>query len=117
MDRIDAVAGTADDRVLFDLIRSRSVVRASNEVANDVVGFHKALGIEDARQARQATRWLDAAEEFRDDVFETGAEGVEVAVRIGNETLGRARSLTNRLANEIAERTRQPRDDEDLPPK
>ena len=110
MYRMDVVAGIADDRVLFDLIRSRSVVRSSNEVAEDVVLFHRVLGIEDGRQARKATKWLDAAQDFRDDVFEAGAEGVEAAVKIGIGTADRARALTNRIAHDIAARTRR-RDD------
>jgi len=112
MDRMDAVAGIADEKVLFDIVRSRSVVRSSNEVAEDIIGFHRVLGIEDGRQTRQPTKWLDAAAGFRDDVVEASAEGVDAVVKIGVGTVDRARALTNRIAHDIADRTRRPDDPE-----
>lgn len=111
MARIDATAGAADSKVLLNPFTSRTVVHSSNAIARDVIRFHGLLGIDDGRQDREATKWLDAAEDFRDDVFEAGAEGVDAAVRFGADTLDRARGLTNRIASEIAERTR-PRDGE-----
>ena len=57
------------------------------------------------RQSLDARRWPDAAAEVRDKVLETGAEGVDASRRLGNETFGRAKSVTGKLSSGIAERT------------
>lgn len=46
-------------------------------------------------------------------MLETGAEGVNAARRLGNETLDRARSVTGKLSNVIAERVLHRRGDDD----
>lgn len=69
------------------------------------------LGIERGRQSLDARRWVDAAAEARDKVLETGAEGVNAAKRLGNETLDRARSMTGKLSGGIAERVLRRRGD------
>ena len=67
-----------------------------------------------AAQSLEARRWVDAAAEVRDKVLETGAERVDAARRLGNETLDRARSVTGKLSSGIAERAlRQRGDDEE----
>ncbi|HEX8303910.1 MAG TPA: hypothetical protein VF612_03460 [Jatrophihabitans sp.] len=103
--RMDAAAGTANAKVLLHPSTSRDVVHSSNHVAIAIVDFHGRLGIEGGRQSWEARRWVDAAAEARDKVLGTGAEGVDTARRLGNETLGRARSMTGKLSNGIAERT------------
>ncbi|HYY10394.1 MAG TPA: hypothetical protein VE781_05610, partial [Kineosporiaceae bacterium] len=49
--------------------------------------------------------WTAAATEFRDKVLETGAEGVDASMRLGNETLDRAKAVTGMLSSGIAGRT------------
>lgn len=75
-----------------------------DQVANAVVDFHGRLGIERGRHSLEARRWVDAAAEMRDKVLETGAEGVDAAGHLGNETLDRAKSVTGKLSSGIAER-------------
>ncbi|WP_432930085.1 hypothetical protein ACQPZZ_07280 [Microbispora sp. CA-135349] len=104
MARMEAAAGTANAKVLLHPAASRAVVRSSDRVAIAVVDFHGRLGIERGRQSLEARRWVDAAAEVRDKVLETGAEGVDAARNLGNETLGRARSVTGKLSSGIAER-------------
>ena len=58
-------------------------------------------------------RWVDAAGEARDKVLETGAEGVDAARRLSNETLDRARSVTGKLSSGIAERALRRRGDDE----
>jgi rRNA processing protein Krr1/Pno1 len=114
MARVDAAAGTANTKVLLHPTTSRDVVHSSNHVAIAVVAFHERLGIERGRQSLEARRWADAATEVRDKVLGTGADGVDAARRRGNETLGRARSVTGKLSGGIAERAfRQRRGDEE----
>jgi hypothetical protein len=45
---------------------------------------------------------VDAATEFKGKVFETGAEGLDASLRLGNETLDRAKSVTGRISGGIA---------------
>ncbi|MEU9832020.1 hypothetical protein AB0D67_10830 [Streptosporangium sp. NPDC048047] len=106
MERIVAVVGTANMKVLLHPTTSPAVVRSSNHVAVAVVDFHERLGIEQGRHSLDAKRWVDAAVEVRDQVLETGAEGVNAARRLGNETFDRARSVTGRLGNETLDRAR-----------
>ncbi|WP_248962667.1 hypothetical protein [Sphaerisporangium perillae] len=56
---------------------------------------------------------MDAAAEMRDKVLETGAEGVDAARHLGNETLDRARSVTGKLSSGIAKRALRQRGDEE----
>ncbi|MGW7266275.1 hypothetical protein [Streptomyces sp. NPDC054842] len=104
MARVDAAAGTANAKVLLHPTTSPAVVLSSNQVATAVVDFHGRLGIERDPRSRDARRWGDAAAETRDRVLETGAQGVDAARRLGNETLGRARSVTGNLSSGIAGR-------------
>jgi predicted transcriptional regulator len=113
--RMEAAAGTANAKVLLHPSASRSVVQSSNEVAVAVVDFHGHLGIERGREALEARRWGDAAAEVRNKVLVTGAEGVDAAKNLGNETLGRAKSVTAKLSSGIAERAgRRRTDGEDI---
>jgi hypothetical protein len=84
--------------VLLHPTTSPAVVQSSNHVAIAVADLHGRLGIEHGRQSLDARRWADAATETRDNMLETGAEGVNAARRLGNETLDRARSVTGKLA-------------------
>jgi hypothetical protein len=104
MARMDAAAGTANTKVLLHPTTSPAVVQSREHVASVVADFHGRLGIESGRQSLEAKRWVDAASEVRDKVLETGAERVDVSRRLGNEALGRARSVQGRLSGGIAER-------------
>ena len=105
IDRMDAAAGVANAKVLLHPASSRTVVHSSNQVAGTVSEFHDRLGIESGRELLEARRWVDAAVETRDKVVATGAEGVGAAREFGVDTLGRAKSMTGRLSNGIADRT------------
>jgi predicted transcriptional regulator len=113
MARMDAAAGTANTKVLLHPAKSQAVVHSSDHVAIAVVDFHGRLGIERGRQSLEARRWVDAAAEVRDNVLETGAEGVDAARHLGNETLDRARSVTGKLSSGIAERALRRRGDDE----
>ena len=111
MARVDAAAGTANTKVLLHPAASPAVVHSGNHVATAVVDFHGRLGIEPGRQSLDARRWVDAAAEARDKALETGAGGVNTARRLGNETLGRARSVTGKLSSGNAQRVLRRRAD------
>jgi rRNA processing protein Krr1/Pno1 len=109
MTRMDAAAGTANTKVLLHPTASPAVVQSSERVASSVSDFHQRLGIETDRPSLEARRWVNAATEFRDKVLETGAEHVDATKRRGSETLDRARTVTGRISNGIAERTHRRR--------
>ncbi|TDC41407.1 hypothetical protein [Micromonospora sp. KC213] len=113
MARMGAAADRANTKVLLNPMDSPAVVQASNHVSTAVVDFHGRLGIEGARQSSEARRWADAAKEVRDKALETGADGVGAARRLGNETLGRAKSATGKLSNRIAQRALRRRGDDE----
>jgi len=103
--RMDAAAGTANAKVLLNPIQSPAVLRSREQVSLAVAEFHDRLGIESGGQSVEARAWSSAAAEFRDKVLESGAEGVDVSKRLGNETFDRARSVTGRISGGIAGRT------------
>lgn len=111
--RMNAAAGTANAKVLLHPTTSRAVVHSSNHVATSVVDFQGRLGIEGGQESLKARRWVEAAAEVRDKALAVGAEGVDVALRVGNETLGRARTVTGKLSSGIAERAQRLRGDDD----
>lgn len=113
MARMDAAAGTANSKVLLHPTTSPAVVQSREHVALTVADFHGRLGIESGRSSLEARRWVDAAAEFRDKALETGVDRVDVARRLGNETLDRAKSVTGKLPNRIAQRALRRRGDEE----
>ncbi|SNR42762.1 hypothetical protein [Actinomadura mexicana] len=104
MARMEAAVGTANTKVLMHPAKAPAVVQSSNQVSTAIVEFHERLGIESARQSSEARRWADAAKEVRDKALETGADRVDTAKRLGNETLDLAKSAKGRLSDRIAER-------------
>lgn len=110
--RMHAAAATANTKVLLHPTRSPAVVRASNEVATDVHEFHDRLGIENERQSLDAKRWGDAAVEAKDKVLESGAEGLDTAMRLGAETRDRAKQATDKISTGLIGRVRRRRGDE-----
>lgn len=110
--RMDAVAGTANAKVLLHPAKSPAVVQSSNQVAIGVHEFHERLGIDSGGPSSEARRWVDAATEVRDKALETGVKGVGAARSRGKVALDRAGSVKGRLADGIAERVRRRRGDE-----
>jgi hypothetical protein len=88
-------------------------VESTNHLAIAVVEFHRRLGIDQDRKSLETRRWVDAAVETRDDMLEAGADGVDAAMRFGNETVVRARSVTHKVSGKIAERMLRLRGDDD----
>ncbi|MGY1592255.1 hypothetical protein ACI79D_09795 [Geodermatophilus sp. SYSU D00708] len=113
--RMDAAAGTANAKVLLNPLQSPAIVRAREQVVLAVTDFHGRLGIDTDRQSVEARAWTSAATEFRDKVLETGAEGVDASWRLGNETFGRAKSVTGKLGSGIAGRTLRRRGNDEEP--
>lgn len=107
--RMDAVVGQANTstKVLLSPLDYGALVQSSNNVAADVVEFHKRLGIEQNREPIEARRWVDAAAEVRDTVLEASAEGLGTAVRVGGEAITNVRVVTGRLGGAVSGRLRR----------
>ncbi|GAA2736368.1 hypothetical protein GCM10009867_20900 [Pedococcus aerophilus] len=112
MSRLEAAASTANDKVLLHPTGSRDVVRASNHVATAVTDLQSRLGLEGGRQSLEARRWTHAAADAKDRAIERGAGGADVArrlgtdsLRVGTESLGRAKSASGKLSGRIGERS------------
>lgn len=102
--RMDAAAGTANEKVLLHPIKSGAVVRSGNEVGTDVVTFNERLGIEEARESIAAKQWRVAVSEVRDKVVGTGADGVEAVKVFSLKTFEGAKSAGEKLSREVARR-------------
>ncbi|MEU6484386.1 hypothetical protein [Streptomyces sp. NPDC046887] len=111
--RMNAAADEANAKVLLHPTKSPAVVRSSNQVVAGVQDFHVRLGIESGRRSSDTRRWTAAAAEVRDKVLERGAKGVGVARSLGNESLGRAGSVKDKLVGGIAERARRRHGDQE----
>jgi len=112
MARMDAAAGAANTKVLLHPGTSRDVVHSSNHVTSAIADFDGRLGIERGRESLEARRWTEAATEVRDKALGTGADGVDAARRLGNETFDRAKSATGKLSSRIPDLPRRRRRDE-----
>ncbi|MFI8419460.1 hypothetical protein [Streptomyces sp. NPDC085479] len=111
--RMNAAAEEANAKVLLHPTKSPAVVRASNQVVAGVHDFHGQLGIEAGRESSETRRWAAAAAEVKNKALETGAKGVGAARNLGNETLDRASSVKDKIADGIAERARRRRGGEE----
>ena len=110
--RIDAAAKWANTKVLLHPNSSRSVVHSSNHVATGVIDFQGRLGIETGRESLEAQRWRDAVVDVKDKMLETGADGVDAAMNLGNEGLDRVRSTKGKLSNGVRAFRQAIRDEE-----
>jgi hypothetical protein len=102
--RLDATGQLTNWQVLTNPFKSQDAVKAANNTGEAIVSFHRVVGITDERQAIEAKRWVDAAEQTRDDVFEFGAERVDEAVKLGTTTFDRARRAVGEAAGGLSER-------------
>lgn len=113
LERMDAAARHANAKVLAHPLSARAVVTTSNQVASDVIEFQQHIGLEKHRDSLKAIRWRDAAADARDNLIETGSDGVDSAVRLGVRAAGWAKSASEKIAAEASLRVRRkPSDDE-----
>ncbi len=106
MARMVSAAGKANSKVLTHPSKAPEIVASGSQVSASIDEFHERLGIERGGASLEARRWSEAATDVGAKAFETGAEGVDVARRIGSGAWSQARSVTGRLSNRVAERRR-----------
>jgi hypothetical protein len=112
MARMDVAANSASERVLLHPIGSKAVVRSTNHVGTGLLRFQDSLGIESSRTSLQAKRWTTAATEMKDQLIETGSDGVDAAGRLGGRAIGGAKSAAGKVSARVSERVRRKPEDE-----
>lgn len=88
--QMDETVRRANSKVLFNPFDSPAAVKASNQVAIDVIDFRGRLAIESSHESIDARRWRQAAVETRDKVLTSASRGVNDAGRLGADTVDRA---------------------------
>ena len=85
--RMKEAADRANTEVLFHPIASPAVVRSSNAVAHELAEFQERLGIARGGTSLEAKRWSTAAGEAWGIALKVGADGVDVAGRLGSSAI------------------------------
>ncbi|MEJ1087255.1 hypothetical protein WDU99_02865 [Microbacterium sp. Mu-80] len=111
--RMDAAATRANAKVLFSPNASRAVVQASNRIGGDVTDFHSRLSIEHARDVIEAKRWIEAADDVREDVVAAGVGTAKTVGRFAGDTAESARTGTGKLLSGLGERLLRKDDGDD----
>lgn len=109
--RVTAAVAVANSKVLVAPVLAPTVVKQSSKVAAVVIEFDTRLGVVRDRESLEARRWVHAAIDTRDDVVRSGAEGVDAAVRFGNEAFGRTKGAADKIATRLTDRVRRLRGD------
>ena len=107
IERMNEVAATANKRVLFNPIQSKTVVKLSNEVTGTIQTFHKTLGVVLEVHDTDVRLWKDAASESLEKARETSAEGIKVVKQLGSDTKDQAQSIKGKLSGKIGDRLPQ----------
>lgn len=106
--RMNVAAGNANKKVLLHPSASPKVVNSSNSVIRTIDEFQLRLGIEHSREALEAKRWREAAEEVKDDAVEAVAEGVDQAKNVGAKAARQVHGFGSRIAEDVAKRVKKP---------
>lgn len=112
--RLGEAAIRANSKVLLHPATSPEIVEAAERTAGALDEFHGLLGIERARDAVEARRWGVAATEVGQKALASGAERVDAAKRFQAETRDKAKTVTSKISDRIAEHSgrRRLRDDD-----
>jgi len=102
--RMNAAAGRANSKVLFNPTGSPAVVESSNQVAMCVHDFQGLLGIESGRQSSEARRWGDAASESWGKARVAGAAGIGTVKQLSGDTRSQAKLVKGKFSDRIAKR-------------
>lgn len=106
LERMDAVGGTANSKVLLNPTKAPALVASSNHVAGAVLDFYGLLGISQQREALAPRHWKSAASDTKNQVIERSAERIDAVRRASADTLGKARSATGQAPARLSARAR-----------
>ncbi|WP_207457693.1 Clp protease/crotonase-like domain-containing protein [Herbiconiux sp. SYSU D00978] len=104
LSRMDAAAAGANQQVLLHPLKAGRVVRSGNEIADDVIVFHRKLGIDGDRSAIEAKPWREAAGDARDDALKVTERTARSVGQFSVKTFEGAKAGTEKLVEGVAER-------------
>lgn len=118
LERMDEAASIANTQMLLHPVKAKSVVDSGNEVSSNLASFNGRLGIDMTREVIDAKPWVVAVGDAKDEMIETGAEGVAAVRKFGVNTFEGAKAAGEGLSQRVAGwRSRpqkdMPRTDED----
>lgn len=87
LERIEAVAGVANSKVLTHPQRAKAIVASGNEVSTEVVAFNELLGVQQERAELEARKWTQAVGDVRSKAVQAVGTGASAAARFGTETI------------------------------
>jgi len=105
IERMNEVAATANKRVLFNPIQSKTVVKMSNEVTGTIQTFHKTLGFGLEVHDTDVRLWKEAVSESLEKARESSSEGIKVVKQLGSDTRDQAQSIKDKLSGKINDRS------------
>lgn len=118
--RLTEAGQTANTKILLQPFPAQKAITSCAYLSKSVIEFHEHLGLETDQELLKGRRWLEAVVEVKDSALETGAEGVDIALRISQKGYSQAKSITGKLSSGISERTQRlkgkPQDSIEAPP-
>lgn len=104
LERMDAAAGAANEKVLLHPNDVNAIVNSGNAVGDDVVEFSDRLGIQQSRTALEAKRWNEAVGEKRDRMVHAVEAGAAATARLSAESAANVKVVVSKVSTNIAER-------------
>ena len=110
LDRIEEAAELSNGQHVLKFRAAPSLVRNCTATAEQVVGFQRALGIEDESHSIQDRTFLEALRGVKDETAESISGGLESTKNFGEKRLADSKAVKKRLADEAKERRSRRRD-------
>lgn len=102
--RVEAVASTANDKVLIHPSKAPAVAQACQATSLDVARFQEAVGIQSSSEVPEARRWTEAVRQTGGKAIETGGkalatgtDGARVVKRAGGDAAARGKSASGKV--------------------
>ncbi|MCH8611575.1 hypothetical protein [Arsenicicoccus dermatophilus] len=101
LERIEAAATLANDRVLFNPLKAPAVVASANCASSAVAGLQETLGLAPAAREVEARSWKSAAGETHEHLVRTGRAKAQAARELGGLSLNGAKTAASDAAGRI----------------
>ncbi|NLT26503.1 MAG: hypothetical protein GXX90_07625 [Microbacteriaceae bacterium] len=115
LERIEAAADTANERVLLHPTKAGAVVRSGNRALDRIADFEARIGIERDRPELEARPWRAAAADAREAVTRTAGAGAAATARAASRSLATIGAAASGAASTVADRLRRTRAEEPEP--
>lgn len=107
LERLSHAAAVADKNLLFHPSSAKKTVRHSGSAASQLDAFSQVIALDMQRTEFVDRTWAQALVETRDRALDAGKEGVDVAKRVGSESLKNAQKASSRITEEMSEKLEQ----------